>query len=308
MLNLGAAPRNLLWTPGTHIIGFVPRSPIRVSPMPFLSLGTGKARMNRRVAAVVLGLLVVASAEPAPQGKKVLPAKDEPLKLPKEWKAEDPLPIVKSNCVRCHLNAGRELTAPLRDFARSSHDLAHLSCNDCHGGDTEHDATAHEHEHGFIGTKMSAHIAACASCHATEAKQFAGSKHYWDLSKRINRDYPVCVDCHGNHDIGRPPADFALTTVCTDCHKKFDKDFPQAAAVVAENDHLWKVLRQVQAKYKTGAESVPEPFARDVARVRTSTAKLMHTATAVTPEEARALNERVEKLCGRLEEWLRTQK
>jgi Cytochrome c3 len=264
--------------------------------------------MIRRVAAVILGLLVIASAEPAPQAKKPAPGSDAPLKLPKEWRPGDPLPIVKSNCVRCHLNAGRELTAPLRDFARSAHDLAHLSCNDCHGGDIEHDATAHESEHGFIGTKMSAHIAACASCHATESKQFANSKHYWDLSKRINRDYPVCVDCHGNHDIGRPPADFALTTVCTDCHKKFDKDFPQAAAVVAENDRLWKLLRQVQAKCKDGAESVPAQFARDVSRVRASTAKLMHTSATVTPEEARALNERVHKLSDGLEEWLRTQK
>ena len=266
--------------------------------------------MNRLIAAVIPGLILVASAEPEPKAspKKQPSADNAPLKLPAGWRPEDPLPFVKSNCVRCHLNAGRELTVPLRDFARSAHDLVHLSCNDCHGGDTEHDATAHESEHGFIGTKMSAHIAACASCHTTESRQFAKSKHYWDLSKRINKDYPVCVDCHGNHDVGRPPADFALNTVCTDCHKKFDKDFPNAAAVVAENDRLWKVLRQVQAKNKDSAQAVPEQFAREVGKVRAATAKLMHTATAVTPEEATALNERVHKLSDSLEEWLKTQK
>jgi hypothetical protein len=271
--------------------------------------------MMRSVAAVFVALFLVASAEPrpdtptsAPDSKKQPAGKDAPLKLPKEWNPKDPLPIVKSNCVRCHLNAGRELTAPLRDFARSVHDLVHLSCNDCHGGDTENDATAHESEHGFIGTKMSAHVAACASCHVSEAKVFAGSKHYWDLSKRINRDYPVCLDCHGNHDIGRPPDDFAMTTVCADCHKKFDKDFPQAAAVVAENDRLWKLLRQVQAKNVDAADPIPPQFAREIGKVRTATAKLAHHAAKVSPEEAKSLNERVDKLCHGLEEWLRTTK
>jgi hypothetical protein len=271
--------------------------------------------MTRSVAAIVVGLLLVASAEPRPDTtgsspvpKKQPPATDAPLKLPKEWNPTDPLPIVKGNCVRCHLTAGRELTAPLRDFARSVHDLAHLTCSDCHGGDTEHDATAHESEHGFIGTKMSAHMAVCASCHPSEAKSFAASKHYWDLSKRINRDYPVCLDCHGNHDIGRPPADFTLTNVCGDCHKKFDKDFPQAAAVVAENDRLWKILRQVQAKNKDAADPTPARYSRELSKVRAATAKLMHHAAKVSPDEAKVLNERVHKLGDGLEEWLRTTK
>ena len=278
--------------------------------------------MSRPAAVVVpaLFLLLVASPEtrPEPPAKSAKsppaadaqkqPPKDAPLKLPPQWDPKDPLPIEKSNCVRCHLTAGRELTVPLRDFARSAHDRAHLSCNDCHGGDTEHDATAHESEHGFIGTKMSAHMAVCASCHAAEAKAFSGSKHYWDLSKRINRDFPVCIDCHGNHDIGRPPPDFALMNVCTDCHKQFNKDFPQAAAVVAENDRLWKVMRQIQAKNKDAAEPVPEQFVRDVSRARASTAKLMHHTTPITPEQAQALNERVKKLSDGLEEWLRKQK
>jgi hypothetical protein len=270
--------------------------------------------MTRSVGAVLLGLFLVASAEPRPAPPpaatpKNQPAEaDKPLKLPASWNPNDPLPIVKSNCVRCHLTAGRELTAPLRVFARSVHDLAHLSCNDCHGGDTEHDATAHEKEHGFIGTKMSAHMAACASCHPSEAKVFATSKHYWDLSKRVNRDFPACLDCHGNHDIGRPPADFALMNVCTDCHKKLDADFPQAAAVVAENDRLWTVLRKVADKNKDQAEPTPPQFAREIAKVRTATARLMHHAEKVSPEEAKALNDRVHKLGDDMEEWLRTKK
>src|SRR5437870_4419025 len=98
------------------------------------------------------------------------PVESRPLKLPNGWKADDPLPLEKTNCVRCHLTAGRELTTPVRDFARSVHDRAQLSCNDCHGGNTKDDSSAHEAEHGFIGTKLSAHMASCAECHPREAQ------------------------------------------------------------------------------------------------------------------------------------------
>jgi hypothetical protein len=236
---------------------------------------------------------------------RALPADDKPLKLPEGWKPSDPLPLEKSNCVRCHLTAGRELTAPVRDFARSVHDRARLSCNDCHGGNTEEDSTAHEKEHGFIGTKLSAHMAACAECHPREQQTFGKGKHYWDLSKRINRDYPVCVDCHGNHDIGRPPAEFALTTVCTDCHKQFAKDMPATAAAVAENDRLWQVLRKVHARNAQAEDPTPAAFRDELDRVRATTARLLHRARPLTEQEAKDLNERSRRLREGLEAWLK---
>jgi hypothetical protein len=226
------------------------------------------------------------------------------LKLPDWWKAGDPLPLEKTNCVRCHLTAGRELTMPVHDFARSAHDLARLSCNDCHGGNTNNDVAAHEPEGGFIGTKLSAHMAGCASCHAGEAQVFSHGKHYWDLTKSINKKLPVCIDCHGNHDVGNPPADFALTNVCADCHKQLGRDLPQAARVVAGNDRLWKVLRDVHARRKTDAVPNPERFQGDIDRVRAATARLLHRAGPITDAEAQALDERVRKLTGELEGWL----
>jgi len=231
---------------------------------------------------------------------------EKALKLPDWWPAGHPVPIEKSNCVRCHLTAGRELTVPVREFARSVHDLAKLSCNDCHGGDTKNDATAHEHD--FIGTKLSAHMLACAGCHTGEAQAVGKGKHYWDLTKGINKKYPVCADCHGNHDVGNPPPEFTLTNVCTDCHKQFAKDYPNAAAVVSENDHLWKVLREVHAKNKKADDPTPAQFRRDVDRLRASTARLMHRAATITPQEAQALNDRVQKLREGLETWLKQQK
>jgi hypothetical protein len=231
--------------------------------------------------------------------------KEPPLKLPDWWKAGDPLPIEKTNCVRCHLTAGRELTLPVRDFARSAHDRARLSCNDCHGGSTEKDSEAHEPQHDFIGTKLSAHMAGCSECHSREAQTFRKGKHYWDLTKNINRKYPVCIDCHGNHDIGKPPADFSLTNVCTDCHKQFAKDLPDAAAVVTENDRLWQVLRKVHAKNAKAAEPTPGRFQDELDGVRTATARLMHRAGPISAQQARSLNDQAQRLRAGLETWLK---
>jgi hypothetical protein len=233
------------------------------------------------------------------------PAPEKPLKLPEWWNPKDPLPIEKTNCVRCHLTAGRELTLPVRDFARSVHDRAKLSCNDCHGGNTKEDSTAHEADHGFIGNKLSAHMTACAECHISEAETFSKSKHHWDLTKGINRKYPVCIDCHGNHDVGKPPADFTLTAVCTDCHKQFSTEQPATAAVVAENDRLWETLRRVHARNKDAADPTPAQFRRDLSRVRYATGRLVHGAAPIPAEQGQALNERVRRLREGLEAWLK---
>jgi Cytochrome c3 len=229
---------------------------------------------------------------------------DANVKLPKWWKAGDPVPHVKSNCVRCHLTAGRELTAPVQDFARSVHDLQGMSCSDCHGGNREKDSEAHEEEFGFIGTKLSAHMAGCAECHAEQAEQVKSGPHYWDFSKKINLAYPVCIDCHGHHDVQKPPAEFALKTVCTECHLSFEKKMPAVASVVVENDRLWSVLRKVQEKNVHEKDPVPERFHQDVAHAREITARLIHPAKKITPAEASQLNTEVERIRKDLENYL----
>src|SRR5262249_1326017 len=129
------------------------------------------------VLAVAGSLVAVLRAGRAAPGRR---PDDKPLKLPPGWKADDPVPLEKTNCVRCHLTAGRELTSAVQAFARSVHDRARLSCNDCHGGNTEDDTTAHEDKFGFIGTKLSAHMAERAACHHRQAETVRRDKHYRD--------------------------------------------------------------------------------------------------------------------------------
>ena len=202
------------------------------------------------------------------------------------------------------MTAGRELTAPVQDFARSVHDLHGMTCSDCHGGDRERDAHAHDAQAGFIGTKLSAHMAGCADCHSEQAEQVKSGPHYWDFSKKINLKYPVCIDCHGHHDVEKPPSEFALATVCAECHVHFDKQMPAAASVVTENDRLWAVLRKVQEKNVKNAEPVPERFHHDLAEARHLTAQLIHPAGKLTDKQAAELNAHVAKIRGELELWL----
>ena len=239
--------------------------------------------------------------------------KEEPvvkqLVKPKGWPAGHPLPIVGSNCASCHLTAGRELTAAVVNFTRSVHDLEKMTCYDCHGGNTRDDVKAHEEEFGFIGTKKSAHIERRSECHAEPAELLASGPHAWDFSKKINTEYPMCFDCHGNHDIGNPPEDFKLAAMCTDCHDKPDKEFPNLASVVAENDKLWGVLRKVRKKdLAKPADPVPAEFREPIDALRAETMQLVHASREITPEQAKAVNGRATALRSRVEMWLQSSK
>jgi hypothetical protein len=226
---------------------------------------------------------------------------------PKNWPEGHPLPIVGSNCAACHLTAGRELTAAVINFTRSVHDLQEMTCYDCHGGNPRDDAAAHEEKFGFIGTKKSAHIATCSGCHTEAAEVLAGGAHHWDFSKKINTEYPMCFDCHGNHDIGNPPADFKLAAMCADCHDKPAKEFPHLASVVAENDRLWEVLRKVHKKNLSRPENpVPEPFRAPVDKLRGETMQLVHRSQEISPERAAEINRQAMALRTALEKWLQS--
>ncbi len=262
--------------------------------------------------AVLCGLVVVGARaaaeddqpqETSPRGAEAQPAVKKWVK-PENWPKDHPLPLVESNCARCHLTAGRELTAAVVNFVRSVHDQQQMSCSDCHGGNTEDDVKAHYEDFGFIGTKKSAHIATCSECHDEAAETLAAGGHHWDFSKRINTEYPMCFDCHGNHDIGNPPPDFELTLWCIDCHESPDKDFPNLLSVVKQNDNLWKTMGQVRRKRIHEEEPIPEEFQDDVDKLRHKTMHLVHTSKEITANEAKTVNDQAESLRTRMQKWL----
>ena len=252
-------------------------------------------------------LLSAAAEDQPPKAAKGRPEGQPAVKKlvkPTGWPANHPLPLVGSNCAACHLTAGRELTAAAINFARSTHDLQEMSCYDCHGGNTVDDVKAHGEAFGFIGTKKSAHIATCSECHTEAAEALASGPHHWDFSTRINTEYPLCFDCHGNHDIGNVPDDFKLEAMCGDCHEDTDKTFPNLLAVVQQNDRLWGVMGQVRRRTIQESNPLPEEFHDDVAGLRRDTMTLVHTSKEISAEQANELNRRVDTLRGQLEKWL----
>lgn len=227
-------------------------------------------------------------------------------KKPANWPENHPLPQVASNCATCHLTAGRELTEAAVFFAHSVHDLNQMSCFDCHGGNTEDNALAHEDRFGFIGTKLSAHIKKCGECHEAEAEALAAGPHHWDFSTRINTKYPTCIDCHGNHDIGNAPADFKLADVCADCHRDAEKKFPHIASVVEQNDLFWETVGKLRdEKLGETDRRFPEGFDEEIAALRADTMQAIHASKELTPEQAESLNSRSAELRRKLENWLK---
>lgn len=249
---------------------------------------------------------VAAEAEQADQCEFAC-GDDEGLVRPEGWPEDEPLPTVNSNCTRCHLTAGRELTAAVVHFTRSAHDINELTCNDCHGGNTEDDITAHDDEFDFIGTKLSTHIATCADCHYDEAEEIEEGPHAWDWSERINLEYPTCIDCHGNHDVGNPAGDLTLLDVCYDCHDDFEEDFPGYAQVVEANDEYWQTMMRVRRHNRLQADPIPEEFVDDVAELRTETMELFHHAGKLADDRAAALADKTDRMREALAAWLEEQ-
>ena len=138
----------------------------------------------------------------------------------------------------------------------------------------------------------------CSECHVDQAERLAAGPHHWDFSKRINTKYPTCVDCHGNHDIGNPPADFKLTDMCLDCHHKLDQDYPNIASVVSSGDRLAAVLREVRQKTIREPDPIPEPFRADLASLRSDTMETIHASKEITADQAAKLNAQQENSPG----------
>jgi hypothetical protein len=118
------------------------------------------------------------------------------------------------NCVACHTSLSRY----------PHHDGQEL-CTACHpeeGGGVETSYTPLRAELTFLDRReMVLSInESCRSCHAHEFEVAVDSAHVKVLEGG-NREAPVCVDCHGSHEIvalsDLPRADISL--MCGTCHK-----------------------------------------------------------------------------------------
>ncbi|MBI4239008.1 MAG: cytochrome c3 family protein [Deltaproteobacteria bacterium] len=129
-------------------------------------------------------------------------------------------------CLACHddptlttsLSSGESLVLHVdpQQFAGSVHG-AQLSCTDCH------DVALESHPSGTVAfaTRRQYALAMyenCKRCHFSNYTKLLESVHY-DMLAQGALHAPVCVDCHGAHDVERPAADRqGISRRCATCH------------------------------------------------------------------------------------------
>jgi len=114
-------------------------------------------------------------------------------------------------CQECHPQIAALNRDSVHEAARVRGELVAASCTDCHGS---HDIqTPNEPRERISET--------CGNCHSTINAQYAKSVHGAALLGEENPDVPVCIDCHGVHNIASPEtAQFraASPNLCAGCH------------------------------------------------------------------------------------------
>ncbi len=223
----------------------------RVDKRPFRC----QIHLNRRNLFVVLcciGLIWLGGASSLP-GIQAL-SQNNSLPESVRWQQNEP-PVNgrDANCLMCHSDPdfkgefanGETLSLYVDngEYTQSVHGPAGLECVACHTiissyphhveqvtCTTCHDAEGQKVNGDYVALRvmlpyvdrreMTLEInEACSSCHEEEFDMAQDSAHV-KAQMSGNRDAPVCVDCHGSHDITQPNAPRAkISHTCAKCHR-----------------------------------------------------------------------------------------
>jgi len=162
-----------------------------------------------------------------------------------------------ANCLMCHSDHDFKgsfqngdlvsLYVDRGEYGQSVHSAAGLECLACHTDISQYPhheteqitcTTCHPQQDGAINVAEATNTTlrvnlvyqdrrdmvltlsdACRSCHESEFEAATGSAHQRMLEGG-NRDAPVCVDCHGSHNVtkaGESRSD--ISHMCGDCHR-----------------------------------------------------------------------------------------
>ena len=106
-----------------------------------------------------------------------------------------------------------------------------------------------------------------------------------------------CVDCHGSHDVGNPPALFRLGEYCGSCHGLEYLPLLPAGMVklMSASDQLTDILRQ---RFKKPKDALPLDEAKPLQR---KVGTLVHRGSLALPAAAvQDLLQEMEQLSARL--------
>lgn len=132
----------------------------------------------------------------------------------------------EGNCLACHSNTSLKFPLPsgeelplnidLKDYAASIH-ADKLSCTDCHKN-----LSGYPHPKWEFSDRRAYTLAQyelCKRCHFANYTKTLESIHYTILEAGDKRS-PVCVDCHGAHDVSSPDKPkVRIAQSCASCHE-----------------------------------------------------------------------------------------
>ncbi len=114
-------------------------------------------------------------------------------------------------CARCHENHYARTLDSVHGEAIKDGNLEAAVCTDCHG--------AHDTPPPGEPREQISHT--CQQCHSGIFDIYKDSVHGEALLVDSNPDVPVCINCHGVHDIHDPTTDLARIRspeLCANCH------------------------------------------------------------------------------------------
>ena len=125
--------------------------------------------------------------------------------------------LYKDTCQVCH--ADKVKPDGMHQVTMASGNTNAPICADCHN---PHSQPKLKDESGNVVFIEKARIAqTCARCHSTIYNQYASSVHGAVAIGDNNPDVPVCITCHGVHEISDPTTNqFRLSSpkLCANCH------------------------------------------------------------------------------------------
>ena len=147
-----------------------------------------------------------------------------------------PSPPDADACLACHSDPslsmtttdGKPVSVHVEGSALGGSVHARLACSDCHTGKTD---TPHESRTIRSARDLTlAYDESCRRCHFSNYTKTLDSVHQAAVA-RGDRTAPVCVDCHGSHDIQKAAAPRTrVSETCARCHQG-------AAAAYAKSVH-----------------------------------------------------------------------
>ncbi len=154
-------------------------------------------------------------------------------------------------CIDCHQDdkfrvQNKRLFDYYNDWKDSVHNLAGVSCSDCHGGNPLKSDKIAAHKDNFSSlSHMDSTVYRkipdmCGKCHESELSNFRQSKHYKSLFDKGTG--PHCVTCHGSMNVEVYYTSVIVRT-CQSCHNEYTENMPEVAGEADKVLHRINVSR-----------------------------------------------------------------